>query len=105
MSNNCAGLQEEEVEKLGIAQRVIKSFEKGRKQIAIEIRGRAVKEVNVRNSILCLHCVISMNTHCSIALEPPPHTHTHSDTTLSNTPLQSDGCSAETDSRIGGSLF
>lgn len=91
MSNNCAALHEEEVEKLGIVQRVIKPFERGRKQIAMEIRGRAVKEVNVTNSILCLRCVISMSTHCGIAVHTPPPS--HSDTTLSNTPLQSDGCS------------
>lgn len=72
MSNNCAGLREEEGEKLGFAQRAVKPFEKGRKRTAIEIRGRAVKEVNITNSILCLHCVISMSTHCGIAAHALP---------------------------------
>lgn len=78
MSNNCAALHEEEVERLGSVQRVIKSFEKGCKQIAIKIRERAIKEVNVTNSILCLHCVISMNTYSGIAVHtpPPPLLHT-----------------------------
>lgn len=47
MSNYCAGLHEGEEEKLGFAQRVIKPFEKARRQIEIKISGRAVKEDNV----------------------------------------------------------